>query len=261
MFNPTHPLHIETDASDRATGACCTQDFDGKRHPIAYYSRKMTPAEENYDIHDKELLAVVSALQHWRIYCESAPKLTIYTDHKNLLHFTTTKQLNRRQTRWSELLGQYKFEIKYTPGKENGRADALSRRSDYMEGHEPVSHSILKVNKDGTLSANPQEFNAVLRVLTDETEQFPIEHGKYHVPANKEQQCIQDHHDGPTEGHPGIARTLERIQRNFSFPGMREKVIKYIKKCDSCQKQGGAWTDIFLSVCPSVSRLDRRTEG
>lgn len=93
----------------------------------------MTPAEQNYDIHNKKLLAIVAALQHWRVYAEGAPGLIIYSDHKNLTTFTTTKQLNRRQVRWSELLGQYKFRIQYTPGRDNGRADALSRRPDYMD--------------------------------------------------------------------------------------------------------------------------------
>ena len=62
MFNLGKLVYIETDASDRAIGACLTQDHEGKRHPVAYYSRKMTPAEQNYDIHDKELLAIVVAL-------------------------------------------------------------------------------------------------------------------------------------------------------------------------------------------------------
>ena len=53
---------------------------------------------------------------------------------------------------------------------------------------------------------------------------------------DKEQQCIRDHHDREVNGHPGIARTLDRLQRNFSFPAMRSKVIDYVKKCDSCQK-------------------------
>ena len=85
-------------------------------------------------------------MQHWRIYYEGVLKLTIYTDHKNLLYFTTTKVLNLRQTRWSELLEQYKFEIKYTPGRDNVRVDALSRRSDYVKGRELILYVILKVN-------------------------------------------------------------------------------------------------------------------
>jgi hypothetical protein len=67
---------------------------EGKWHPIAYHSRKFTPAEENYDVHDKELMAIVLCLEHWRIYAESCSELTIYTDYKNLTTFTTTKDLN-----------------------------------------------------------------------------------------------------------------------------------------------------------------------
>jgi hypothetical protein len=62
MFDPELPVQVETDASDLAIGACLTQEHKGNRMPIAYYSRKMSPAEQNYDIHDKELLAVVDAL-------------------------------------------------------------------------------------------------------------------------------------------------------------------------------------------------------
>ena len=64
MFNSTKPIQVETDASDLAIGACLTQEFDGTRHPIAYFSRKMTPTEQNYEIYDKELLAIVAALRH-----------------------------------------------------------------------------------------------------------------------------------------------------------------------------------------------------
>lgn len=99
IFDPKLPIQIETDASDMAIGACLTQENLGQRHPLAYYSRKMTPAELNYDIHDKELLAIVSALEHWRVYAEGVPGLIILSDHKNLTHFTTTKKLMRRQVR------------------------------------------------------------------------------------------------------------------------------------------------------------------
>ena len=95
-------------------------------HPVTYYSRKMSQVEQNYDIHDIELLAVVNALKHWRVYVESSSELTILTDHKNLTTFTTTKKLNRRQVRWAELLGQHKFKILYTPRQDNRRADVLS---------------------------------------------------------------------------------------------------------------------------------------
>ncbi len=95
-FRANEPARIETDASDLAIGACLYQEKDRKWHPIAYYSRKMLVAEQNYDIHDKELLAVVCVLQNWRVYAESYSELTIFMDYKNLLNFIITKELNRR---------------------------------------------------------------------------------------------------------------------------------------------------------------------
>lgn len=91
MFDPSKPGRMETDASDQVIGACYTQEHDGKWHPVVYYSRKLSSAEQNYDIHDKELLAIIVALETWRVYIEGSPELTILTDYKNLLHFTTTK--------------------------------------------------------------------------------------------------------------------------------------------------------------------------
>ena len=76
----------------------------------------------------------------------------------------------------------------------------------------------------------------VLQVLSDKNEEFPIEHGKYKVPPDKEQDCIQDHYDAPNCGHPSVARTTEHIRRSFVFLHMRTKVTAYIKKCSGCQK-------------------------
>lgn len=90
-------------------------------------------AEENYDIYDKELLSIVLAFQDWRIYLEgSSHQIRVISDHKNLEQFMTTKVLNRRQARWSELLSAYNFVIEHRLGVLNGRADMLSRRFDTL---------------------------------------------------------------------------------------------------------------------------------
>jgi hypothetical protein len=153
---------METDASDLALGACITQEQDGHWHPIAYYSRKFSGPEERYDVHDKELMAIVDALEHWRIYAQSCSELTIYIDYKNLVQFTTTKTLNRRQVRWSELLGQYKFKILYILGKDNGRADALSCRNDLAGTRTINEFAILGKNADGSLGPSQQINNTML---------------------------------------------------------------------------------------------------
>ena len=80
------PITIETDLSDYAIGAICSQpDEKGILNPVAYYSRKLKDPERNYDIHDEELLTIVDTLQKWDTYCKTTgPKITILTDHKNL---------------------------------------------------------------------------------------------------------------------------------------------------------------------------------
>jgi len=103
---------------------------------VVYYSKKHSPAECNYDIYDKELMAIIKALEEWRPECEGAAyPLQLITDHKNLEYFMTKKLLNRRQARWSEFLTRFDYEIVYRPGKSNGKADDFTRRpGDLPEG-------------------------------------------------------------------------------------------------------------------------------
>ena len=131
-FDPSLPTVMETDASDFAIGAVLSQQVDNRLHPIAFHSRKMDKAEINYEIHDKEMLAIVSGFKEWRRYLEGARyQITVFTDHKNLEYFTTTKVLKRGQTRWAQELAGYDFKIVYRPGSQNGKPDALSRRPEY----------------------------------------------------------------------------------------------------------------------------------
>ncbi|KAJ1037064.1 hypothetical protein NDA10_004015 [Ustilago hordei] len=131
-FDPAQPIIVETDASDFAVAAVLSQSFDqGTRHPIAFFSKKLDPAQLNYPIFDKEMFAIVAAFKHWRQYLEGAKfPVQVLTDHRSLEYFTTTKQLNRWQARWSELLSDFDFVIQYRPGVQAGLPDALTRRSD-----------------------------------------------------------------------------------------------------------------------------------
>ena len=136
-FDYDSEVIIETDASDDVSPGDLSQYDDGAvLHPVAYFSKKHSPAECNYDIYNKELMAIIKALEEWRPECEGAAyPLELITDHKNLEYFMTTKLLNRPQARWSEFLTRFDYEIVYRPGKSNGRADALTRRpGDHPEG-------------------------------------------------------------------------------------------------------------------------------
>ena len=132
-FDHLQPAILEADASDEALGGIVSQyDENGILHPCAFHSRKFNPAERNYEIYDKEMLAIVECMDKWRYYFEgSEHQLTVLTDHRNLVWFTETKNYNRRQTRWAEKLSRFNFIIKYRPGLQGGKPDALSRRPDY----------------------------------------------------------------------------------------------------------------------------------
>ncbi|GAA5867358.1 hypothetical protein JCM5353_008820, partial [Sporobolomyces roseus] len=93
-FDPSLPLELETDASDFALGAVLSQRQDGRLHPIAFLSRKFSPPELNYEVHDKELLAIVEACKAWRAYLSHTQEPSkIFSDHFNLKYFFSSKTL------------------------------------------------------------------------------------------------------------------------------------------------------------------------
>ncbi|CAJ0637633.1 6712_t:CDS:2 [Entrophospora sp. SA101] len=95
--------------------------------PVAYESRKLSPAELNYPVHEKELLAIVHAIKLWRPYLEGQ-RFTVITDHASLEYIKSQTNLSQRQARWLEVLQATDFDVKYRPGKTNVVADALSRQ-------------------------------------------------------------------------------------------------------------------------------------
>jgi hypothetical protein len=130
-FDHSKTSYVEVDSADYVHGGILSQeDANGVLHPVAFFSRKLTPAECNYEIYDKELLAIISAFEHWRPELEGTElPIKVLTDHKALEYFMSTKKLTRRQARWALELSNYNFEITYRPGKANGKADALTRKA------------------------------------------------------------------------------------------------------------------------------------
>ena len=120
---------METDTSEHAIGEVLSQEQDGKWKPIAFLSRTMQPAEQNYEIYDKELLAIVEALAKWRQYLLDAKKpFEVWMDHENLKYFRKPHKLNGRQARWYLKLQDYDLMLKHILGKTNTKTDILSRK-------------------------------------------------------------------------------------------------------------------------------------
>ncbi|QRW23068.1 Retrotransposable element Tf2 protein [Rhizoctonia solani] len=133
--NPNLPYYLETDASGVAMGAILSQrGADNQLHPIAYMSKSFSGAKTNYDTHNKELLAIIKALEEWRIFLEATGKpIQVFTDHRNLEYWMQARTFNQRHARWRIFLSNFNFEIHYCPGKQSGKPDALSRRLDYVD--------------------------------------------------------------------------------------------------------------------------------
>jgi len=130
----SEPFQIEVDSSDFATRAVLSQQSatDRKWHPIAFYSKSLSSVEQNYEIHDKEMLAIICALEEWRHFLEGATHpVEIWTNHKNLEYFMTAKKLNHCQACWSLHLARFDFLLHHCPRHTIGKPDALSRRADH----------------------------------------------------------------------------------------------------------------------------------
>jgi len=131
------PFRIEADSSDFTSGAVLSQQLPGeeKWHPVAFYSKSLSPVERNYEIHDKEMLAIIRALEEWRHFLEGAHHpVEIWTDHKNLEYFMMAKKLNHRQARWSLYLARFDFKLVHCLGRSMEKPNALSWRPDHDKG-------------------------------------------------------------------------------------------------------------------------------
>ena len=154
----SQPFEVYTDASLMGLGCVLMQN--GK--VIAYASRQLRPHEVNYPTHDLELCAVVFALKIWRHYLFGA-QFEVFSDHKSLKYLMDQKELNGRQRRWMELLSDYKFEIKYHPGKANVVADALSRKSAHVFAMSLEEQAWLETLRD--MRVVPEVEQAILRAV------------------------------------------------------------------------------------------------
>ena len=140
---------LVTDASNVGIGGCLMQIHDGKYKPIAYYSRKLRPAELNYHVTDKECLGIIESLKHFR-FIIFGNHITVFTDHSAALEMFKNPSASGRRARWFLIAQDYEICLKYLSGKRNVIADALCRHPPELgEGLSSVT----------TLQSNEVEIN------------------------------------------------------------------------------------------------------
>jgi hypothetical protein len=268
-------FRIEADSSDFATGAVLSQQSaDEKWHPVAFLSKSLSPVERNYEIHDKEMLAIIRAMEEWRHFLEGAEhKFEVWTDHKNLEYFMSAKKLNRRQARWSLFLARFDFLLHHRPGKTMGKSDALSRRADHGTGSADNSditlltpaffavralegiqvageeQDIMRDVRRGTRDAEHEE--AITKVVKElkaaghrsvRSAEWSLAEGvlyfrgKIYVPdvLGLHRRVVSLCHDTRVAGHAGRWKTHELVSRNYWWPRMSRYIGMYMSTCDLC---------------------------
>jgi len=240
-FDPDLPCRVETDASDFASGGILSQLHEGSWLPVAYFSRRHLPAERNYEIYDKELMAIVRCFENWRAELEGTQfPIEVLSDHKNLEWFMTTKQLSRRQARWSEFLSRFNFQIVYRSGKLNNRPDALSRRpQDHPRDTPELQQALLK------------PYN-----LTKEVREQLSGHGKsLQLLADNMNQGADleppDFGDDNTLEEPDLDSTDEQMM-GYEDDGLLEE--PELPANPDSTHQGGGTGDVALSTEPGTER-------
>src|SRR5487761_1648314 len=242
----TKKFTVHTDASAYGVGAILLQEGEPSTtnpskpclHSIAYYSATFTSTERNYDIYERELLAIIKAVTHWRPYLIwTKEPFTIHTDHANLLYWKSPRKLNRRTARWHSELQDYHFKLKHVPGKLHTAADALSRPPGADQGAldnqemtmipEPTFIKVLNEDSPRSLehrivryqqlhqptmklwesSGTIEQHSTATQTMWKDTLK-----GRLVIPPDNDirRQIMDIWHEGPTGGHPGSDETTRR---------------------------------------------------
>ncbi|KAJ9543487.1 hypothetical protein OSB04_023194 [Centaurea solstitialis] len=237
------PFIVECDASGRGIGAVLLQ----QNQPIAYFSKALSPRNLAKSAYEREIMALVLAVQHWRPYL-LGKKFVVSTDQKSLKFLLQQRITTPDQQNWVAKLLGYDFDICYKPGRENRAADALSRRVAEGDFHATISTPIWvqgssmleEIKSDPSLQkqrieceTNPSKYpgftvcNGVLyyknRLVLPKASKF--------IPI-----LLTEFHQSASGGHSGYYRTYRRLAANLYWPGMVADVQKFVRECVLCQR-------------------------
>lgn len=235
-------LSIMTDASDHSVGAVLQQNVKGTIRPLAFFSKTMSPTQRRYSVYDRELLAMYSAVKHFRQWIEGGD-VTIYTDHKPL-SYALTRTINSsdtpRRERQLHFISQFCSKILYIKGEENAVADAMSRIEEIncpstidfnkLAYDQQENEELKQIRKKPNLKFSEIALPGMNQPIICETSTAsprPYLPKQYRFVAFKAQHDLC---------HPGIRATRKIMSMKYFWPGMNHDVGTWTKTCINCQQ-------------------------
>lgn len=240
-FNKPFVLHC--DASSVGIGSVLTQEFEGKEHPVAYHSRLLSRTEKNYSTTERELLAVVDSINHFRPYLDGF-KFTVVTDHMSLKWLKSLNNPSGRLARWAMQISQYNFEICHRKGTQHIVPDFLSRIEvnliSYSAGAgnstDPWYNKIYNGCKN-----QPHKYKNfyldgdILYRYSKPKNDLDRNHWKIVIPYELINDCIKEAHEGIDSVHPGVYKTYHKLKLLYYWPNMHKNVVAFLEGCDICK--------------------------
>lgn len=241
LANPDfkEPFIIHADSSGVGMGAVLCQGKENEQRIIASMSQKFSSAQKKYTVTEQECLAVLTAIYKFRPYIEGV-HFTVITDHASLLWLQNLKDPAGRLARWALRLQQFDYTMVHKKGKYHIVPDALSRAIESLEiglfketEHEdftkrvrdsPELYPSFRVVEDRLYRQNRNIYEC-----DDDWDGWRL-----FVPLMERDRVLQENHDDKLSAHQGVARTTEKVQRRYFWPGMRGDIKQYVGACEVC---------------------------
>lgn len=233
-------LALVTDASDIALGAVLQQLKDDTWEPLAFFSRKLSPAQQKYSPYDRELLAIYEAIKYFRHMVE-AREFVIYTDHKPICYAFHTRKENcsPRQFRHLDYISQFTTDIRHISGKDNVVADTLSRVEEIVQpidltelaksqSSDPETKQLLKGDTSLCLK------KVILPGLRSEL--YCDERGKTPRPYVTKEFRRRVFDSLHSLSHPGVNASVKLVAERYVWPGVKKDCREWARNCQACQR-------------------------
>lgn len=233
---------VESDASGVSLGVVLMQ----KQRPIAYFSQALTERQRLKSVYERELMAIVFAIQKWRHYLVGR-KFVVRTDQKSLKFLLEQREINMEYQKWLTKILGFDFDIHYKPGMENKTADALSRKNPVTELFAVSVPVSIQLEEVGTEVERDAELSKVVEELRKDPKTHPeyalvqgrlLRQGKLVIPKTSRLigLILHEFHDSKYGGHGGVLKTQKRIGALIFWPGMMTDIRRYVAACQVCQR-------------------------